>query len=74
MFSLFEKMLAQMSYLVTFIYLSEFYMMMFKVKEFKSTNKVSSILLTNREPLMGLSVFISDQISLDFRQIHSGEK
>ena len=67
-------MLAQMSYLVTFIYLSEFYMMMFKVKEFKSTNKVSSILLTNREPLMGLSVFISDQISLDFRQIHSGEK
>ena len=66
MFSLFEKMLAQMSYLVTFIYLSEFYMMMFKVKEFKSTNKVSSILLTNREPLMGLSVFISDQISLDF--------
>lgn len=49
-------------------------MMMFKVKEFKSTNKVSSILLTNREPLMGLSVFISDQISLDFRQIHSGEK
>ena len=63
-----------MSYLVTFIYLSEFYMMMFKVKEFKSTNKVSSILLTNREPLMGLSVFISDQISLDFQQIHSGEK
>ena len=73
MFSLFEKMLAQMSYLVTFIYLSEFYMMMFKVKEFKSTNKVSSILLTNREPLMGLSVFISDQIRLDFQQIHSGE-
>ena len=74
MLFLFEKMLAQMSYLVTCIYLSEFYMMMFKVKEFKSTNKVSSILLTNREPLMGLSVFISDQISLDFRQIHSGEK